>query len=52
MSAMIQIEFTGENGLFEMSEQYTAYPEEDEVLIQDGLQYRVMENTSMEAING
>ena len=31
-----------------MSEQYTAYPGEDEVVIQDGLQYRVIEIQKVE----
>ena len=36
-----RIEFNSTEGLFEMSEGYTAYPGEDEVLIQDGLEYTV-----------
>jgi len=39
---VFEIKFKGKRGLFEMSEQYTAYPGEDEVLIQDGLQYRII----------
>ena len=31
------IEFHGREGLFELSAGYTAFPNEDEVLIQDGL---------------
>ena len=35
-----------------MTEKYTAYPGEEEVLIQDGLSYRVLENTTKEANDG
>lgn len=41
---LFQIKFKGDKGLFELSEEFTAYPEEDEVLIQDGLEYKVVEN--------
>ena len=30
---LFHIQFEGEKGLFQMSEQYTAYQDEDEVLI-------------------
>ena len=36
-----KIIFKGQKGLFEMSKDYTAYPGEDEVLIQDGLEYKI-----------
>lgn len=36
-----KIKFNGQLGLFEMSDLYTAYPGEDEVLIQDGLEYLI-----------
>ena len=38
---VFQIDFKGKKGLFYMSDEYTAYPGEGEVLLQDGLQYRV-----------
>lgn len=41
---LFEIEFTGDKGLFELSKEYTAYPDENEVLIQDGLKYRVLES--------
>ena len=41
---LFQIDFKGDRGLFEMSYGFSAYPGEDEVLIQDGLEYRIMEN--------
>lgn len=34
---IFEIYFNGSTGLFELTEEYTAYPKEDEVLIQDGL---------------
>ena len=34
---IFEINFTGRIGLFELTDEYTAYPKEDEVLIQDGL---------------
>ena len=36
-----QIDFHGSKGLFEMSEGYSSYAGEEEVLIQDGLQYSI-----------
>lgn len=41
---IFQINFTGDKGLFEMSKGYSVFPSEDEVLVQDGLEYRVLEN--------
>ena len=38
-----EIEFYGKKGLFKMSKGYSAYPVEEEVLIQDGLLYKVKE---------
>ena len=35
--------FKGSRGLFEMTEEYSAFPEEKEVLMQDGLAYRVVD---------
>lgn len=42
---LFEISFDGDKGLFQMSEGYSAYPDECEVLIQDGLQYRVVSNS-------
>ena len=42
LPVVLEIEFHGSKGLFEMSADYTSYPGEDEVLIQDGLQYNVI----------
>ena len=39
---VFEIFFIGKSGLFELSDDITAYPEEHEVLLQDGLQYRVL----------
>ena len=36
-----QIDFHGTKGIFEMSEGYSSYPDQGEVLIQDGLQYSI-----------
>ena len=38
-----EIHFSGKNGLFEMSSGYSAFQEEDEILIQDGLEYSVID---------
>lgn len=39
--------------MFELTEEYTAYPLEDEVLVQDGLEYQILSNTleKMEGTN-
>ena len=42
---VLEIEFHGNKGIFEMSAPYTSYPGEDEVLIQDGLPYQVILKT-------
>ena len=36
---VLQIQFMERHGYFELAGEFTAYPEEEEVLIQDGLQY-------------
>ena len=41
---VLEIHFEGDRGLFELTDDYTAYPGEDETLVQDGLQYLVLEN--------
>ena len=44
MPVIFEIEFKGQIGLFELTKGYTAYPGEDEVLIQDGLEYSITGN--------
>ena len=44
---VFEIEFHGKKGLFEMTDDYTAYPGENEVLIQDGLKYQVITNQEL-----
>ena len=44
---IFEIEFKGQTGLFELTPDYTAYPGENEVLVQDGLQYLIMDNTEL-----
>ena len=41
---VLEIDFKGKRGLFEMSDEFTAYPGEEEVLIQDGLKYEIIDN--------
>ena len=41
---VFQIHFKGSTGLFELTDEFTAYPGEDEVLVQDGLEYLVIQN--------
>ena len=38
---IFSINFKGSQGLFQMSKEYTAYPEENEILVQDGLEYLI-----------
>ena len=45
MPVVFEIVFEGTSGLFQLSEGYSAFPEEDEVLLQDGLQYSVIKIT-------
>ena len=45
------IDFTGQSGLFELTKEYTAYPVEDEELIQDGLEYLVNKVTQVQVPN-
>ena len=42
---VFQILFRGSTGLFQLTSDFTAYPEEEEVLVQDGLTYKVTENS-------
>ena len=41
---LFKIEFHGSKGLFEMTEGYSQYSYEQEILVQDGLQYLVTDN--------
>ena len=47
---VLEIYFFASEGLFQLTKEYTAYPGEDEVLIQDGLEYLVLENVEMETL--
>ena len=40
-SVVFKIVFSGDRGLFKLTEGYSAYSEEGEVLVQDGLRYLV-----------
>ena len=42
---LFEISFKGSSGLFQLTQGFTAYPGENEVLVQDGLTYRVTENS-------
>ena len=42
---LFEITFKGSSGLFQLTQGFTAFPEENEVLVQDGLTYRVTENS-------
>ena len=41
---IFEIAFKDRSGLFELTDGFSAYPEEGEVLLQDGLKYRVFSN--------
>ncbi len=45
LPVLFRINFSGDRGIFELSSGYSAYPEEEEVIIQDGLKYKVINNT-------
>ena len=45
IAVVFQIEFNGNKGFFEMTKGYSAFPKEDEVLVQDGLEYSVLSKT-------
>ena len=45
-SIVYEIEFQGTHGLFEMSKGYSSFEEEQEVLVQDGLEYEITEITN------
>ena len=42
---VFQIVFRGSEGLFQLTTGFTAYPDEQEVLVQDGLTYLVTDNS-------
>lgn len=44
VAILFEIDFRGDKGLFKMSAEYTAYPSEAEILIQDGFEYRITDN--------
>ena len=48
LPVVFEIHFKGKSGLFELDDSITAYPGEQEVLLQDGLEYRVLSNTEKE----
>ena len=45
---VLEIHFEATTGLFQLTREYTAYPGEDEYLIQDGLEYLVEGNREVE----
>ena len=40
-AVLLEIDFIGDTGLFKLTGEFTAYPEEDEILVQDGLEYLI-----------
>ena len=44
---VFEISFKGSNGLFQLTDDFSAYPDELEVLVQDGLTYRVTDNLEL-----
>ena len=38
---LFKIKFEGDKGLLKVPNEYSAFPEEEEILVQDGLEYRV-----------
>lgn len=49
VAVIFKINFIGEKGLFFLSQEYSAYPDEGEILVQDGLQYLVKTNEQKQA---
>ena len=45
---LFEINFKAKSGLFVINEDFSAYPDEGEVLLQDGLKYKVLTNDEME----
>lgn len=44
---IFQIHFKSEQGLFALTDDYSAYPE-NEVLVQDGLEYKVIQKSDLD----
>lgn len=51
LPVVFEIEFKGQFGLFEYTPEYTAFPQEEEVLVQDGLEYRILSKSIHETEN-
>ena len=49
---LFEIDFKGKHGLFQLTNGFTAYEDEKEILIQDGLQYLVVGNKYVEQEDG
>lgn len=47
ISVLFKINFEGSTGLIQLTSDYTAYPNEEEVLVQDGLEYKVLSKMHM-----
>lgn len=45
LPVIFEIQFLSDNGLFELTSGFSAYPNEGEVLVQDGLEYLVVDNS-------
>ena len=41
---VLEIHFNSSSGLFQLTRGFTAFPGEDEFLVQDGLEYLVVDN--------
>ena len=48
---ILEIHFKKNTGFFELTSEFSAYPEEEEVLVQDGLQYLITDNSEIETPN-
>ena len=47
MPVIYEISFHGQKGLFQLTSEFTAFPGEEEVLVQDGLKYLITQNTKI-----
>ena len=45
---VLEIDFLENTGYFELTPEFSAFPEEAEVLVQDGLEYLIVSNTESE----
>ena len=43
--AVFEITFLKRHGFFELTKEFTAFEEEEEVLVQDGLEYSIIDNS-------